>query len=142
MGTNDRAPRHMKAQGCFSISIQVTKAGGRLSNFIPGPQGISCSPSRQRFLLSWNTSLLILSYFSATPSVNSPLCSGPPWLSFLNLLSTLNRLSEHDMSFHSRACRKVFTTESAVSAPARHCLHSNHADQGSLKVAGQIKSRY
>ena len=133
--------------GCFHISIHVTKPGRRLSNFIPGPQDIPCSPSPQRFLLSWNISLLTLSYFFLQCHFLCELPRAPGRLgcSFLSLLRTLNRLSEQDMSFHSRGCRKVSSPQRAgvplspVSAPARHCLHGKRADQGSLRVAGQIK---
>lgn len=50
-------------------------------SFIPGPPGIPCSPSPQRFLLSWNISLLLLFYFfSATSSVNDSLVLQAAWL--------------------------------------------------------------
>lgn len=67
MGANHRAPGHIRAHVCLSMSIQVTKAGMSLPSFIPGPQGSLASDVP----LPWNISLPNLSHCShASSSVN------------------------------------------------------------------------
>lgn len=67
VGANHRAPGHIRAHVCLSMSIQVTKAGMSLPSFIPGPQGSLASDVP----LPWNISLPNLSHCShASSSVN------------------------------------------------------------------------
>lgn len=145
MGTKDRA-RHIKAQVCFSIGIQVTKPGMSLSSFIPGPQGIPCSPSFQVFLLSWNISLPNLSYcFHTTSSVNCSLMLGPPWA----LLPQLPQHPQSPLRAHVLPSTLV-VQESQFITDSRHAsqpcgspyspraLQQAH-DQGSVRVGGHVK---
>lgn len=116
-------------------------------NFIPGPQGILCSPSPQRFLLSWDSSLPSLSSpFHAISPMKCSLGLQAVRCSFLSFFRTLHHFSEDSMSFHSHGCRRVSTPEH----PSRYLPESRPASQpigdtasslsrGSIRMAGHMK---
>ena len=147
---NDRAPRHYIVQVCFSISIQVTKPGMSLSNFIPGPQGTVLSltsdvPPLLGHLPSYFL-LLLQCHFLCEVLPQAP---GRVRCSFPSFFWTLSHFSEHSMSLHSHGCRRVNTP----THPSQYLMESRPAsqprlaigftastlNQGSLRVAGHMK---